>query len=94
MEARFAFLERALLARAARPFAGHPAVAYGLGRLDSGADAVTIAALVRDTGLSARRFIELFQREVGLTPKLFARVRRLQAVLARLEEPRAQHGRR
>ena len=37
--------------------------------------------------MSARRFIELFSREVGLTPKLYARVRRLQAVLRRLEDP-------
>jgi AraC-like DNA-binding protein len=85
--ARFALLERTLLARAARPLARHPSVAYALGALDTAAQAVTVASVTRETGLSARRFIELFSREVGLTPKLFARVRRLQAVLRRLEDP-------
>jgi AraC-like DNA-binding protein len=33
------------------------------------------------TGLSARRFIDVFRKEVGLTPKLFCRVRRFQRVL-------------
>ncbi len=85
--ARFALLERTLLARAARPLARHPAVAYAIGALDSTAQVVTVASVTKETGLSARRFIELFDREVGLTPKLFARVRRLQAVLQRLEDP-------
>jgi AraC-like DNA-binding protein len=85
--ARFALLEGSLLARAGRPLARHPAVTYGLGALDSAEGAVTVAAVTEKTGLSRRRFIELFDREVGLTPKLFARVRRLQAVLRRLEDP-------
>jgi AraC-like DNA-binding protein len=32
-------------------------------------------------GLSQRRFIQLFREEVGLTPKLFCRVRRFQEVI-------------
>jgi AraC-like DNA-binding protein len=32
-------------------------------------------------GLSARRFADVFAKEVGLTPKLFCRVRRFQRVL-------------
>ena len=39
--------------------------------------------------MSARRFIAVFEREVGLPPKLFARMRRLQALLARLGDARA-----
>jgi len=31
-------------------------------------------------GISSRRFIQLFSNEVGLTPKLFCRVRRFQQV--------------
>jgi AraC-like DNA-binding protein len=54
--------------------------------LDRAAAPLTVAAMAKETGLSTRRFIELFSREVGLTPRLFARVRRLQAVLRRLED--------
>lgn len=70
-----------------RPLVRHPAVAYALRALDSPAPPVAVASVRQDTGLSARRFIDLFRHEVGLTPKLFARVRRLQAVLRRLEDP-------
>jgi AraC-like DNA-binding protein len=34
-----------------------------------------------EIGLSPRRFIELFRRQVGLPPKVFCRVRRFQNVL-------------
>jgi AraC-like DNA-binding protein len=86
IEGRFALLEKTLLARAARPLVQHPAVAHALAALD-GTKRIPIASLTRETGLSARRFIELFRREVGLTPRLFARVRRLQKVLGRLDDP-------
>ncbi len=36
------------------------------------------------TGVSERRFIELFRRQVGLAPKLYSRVRRFQAALRRI----------
>jgi AraC-like DNA-binding protein len=40
-----------------------------------------VAAVTDRIGLSSRRFIELFRRQVGLTPKVFCRVRRFQHVL-------------
>jgi AraC-like DNA-binding protein len=47
-------------------------------------------AEVRDqTGVSERRFIELFRRQVGLAPKLYSRVRRFQAALRRIPAGRA-----
>ena len=42
---------------------------------------VTIADLADESGLSTRRFGELFQREIGLNPKAFARLRRFQHAL-------------
>jgi len=41
----------------------------------------TIAEVTDQIGLSPRRFIQLFSGQVGLTPKLFCRVRRFQQVL-------------
>jgi AraC-like DNA-binding protein len=87
VELRFGLLEKTLLARATRPFARHPAVAHALGALNRPTETVSIRPIVKETGLSPRRFIDLFSREVGLTPKLFARVRRMQAVLERLGDP-------
>jgi transcriptional regulator GlxA family with amidase domain len=40
--------------------------------------ALKVRDLARRVGLSQRRFIQLFTAEVGLTPKLYGRVRRFQ----------------
>jgi AraC-like DNA-binding protein len=74
-------LERALLEKLRRGFERHPAVAYALGEFHAAPGGKSIAAVTDRTGFSARRFIDLFEREVGLTPKLFCRVQRFQRVL-------------
>ena len=79
--ARFDLLERALLARRSARATPHPAVRFGLGALVS----ARVAAVTAETGLSARRFGELFQREVGPPPKLYARLCRFQRVLRGLD---------
>jgi AraC-like DNA-binding protein len=77
----FEILERALLARARRGFDKHPAVAFALKEFHAGPHATTIRGVTEQIGLSARRFADVFAKEVGLTPKLFCRVRRFQKVL-------------
>jgi AraC-like DNA-binding protein len=79
-DARFRILEGALLARIVRPLTRHRAVAGALHAF-AGPRARTVADVCEQTGLSQRRFIELFKGEVGLTPKLFCRVRRFQEVV-------------
>lgn len=64
------------------PRAHHPVVTHALARL-SGGD-VRIDVVRAETGYSNRRFIELFREAVGLTPKVYCRVRRFQGALARL----------
>jgi transcriptional regulator GlxA family with amidase domain len=82
-EARFDLLEAALLQRLDGPPARHPAVAFALRELH-GAPGRTIGEVRDQTGVSERRFIELFHRQVGLAPKLYARVRRFQTALRRI----------
>jgi AraC-like DNA-binding protein len=91
-EARFRLLERALLSQVARrPLTHHPAVAFALEEFQSGPRAKTVKEVSGPTGLSQRRFIELFREEVGLTPKLFSRIRRFQEVISLLGSgPRAE----
>ena len=81
--ARFRVLEAALIARLDGPPVRHPAVAYALGAIDA-APARPIGDITDQIGLSARRFIALFTAQVGLTPKLYGRVRRFQDVLVRV----------
>jgi AraC-like DNA-binding protein len=77
-EARFDLLEEALLARMLRPESCHDAVRHALWRFR---DQRRVAEVVDETGLSQRRFIELFRRQVGLPPKMYCRVRRFQRVV-------------
>ncbi|MGP0066953.1 MAG: DUF6597 domain-containing transcriptional factor [Isosphaeraceae bacterium] len=83
-EARFAILEQTLLAQADRPLLHHPAVAFAIEEIRRMPDAWTIAHLADRVGLSHRRFIQAFNEEVGLTPKLFGRIIRFQEVLNRI----------
>jgi AraC-like DNA-binding protein len=87
-EGRLDQLEAILAARLPRVRALHPAIANALEHCDA---TPRIDALVDASGYSHRRFIALFREAVGLTPKRYARVRRFQAALARLEsEPQAR----
>jgi AraC-like DNA-binding protein len=83
VERRFYLLEQTLLAQARRPLARHPAVGFALKEFHA-APARAVSAVTGQIGLSARRFIEVFGQEVGLTPKQFCRIRRFQNVLRRV----------
>jgi AraC-like DNA-binding protein len=85
--ARFALLERALLGRLLRhdrPAGPSPAVALALEELGRVPRGRPIAELADRAVVSHRHLIRLFRDEVGLAPKQFARLRRFQAVLARV----------
>ena len=84
-EARFRILERALLEKSAGRLGRHPAVRFALKEFRPSAASGSIADMTHRIGLSARRFAEVFRNEVGLTPKLFCRIRRFQGVLDSLE---------
>lgn len=74
-------LERALLAVAAGQLQRHPAVAFALNEFHAMPEVKKIATVTAEIGISSRHFIDVFRSEVGLTPKLFCRVRRFQRVL-------------
>lgn len=62
----------------------HPAVCHALERLRTGASAASVQGLATETGYSARRLRQLFEEEVGVGPKLFARILRFQQAVQRL----------
>jgi len=79
-EGRLAALESGLTERL--PEEGPPrVVAYGVEELRRGGESARLAAVAEATGLSQRRFIELFRQHVGMGPKVFQRVQRFQAAL-------------
>ena len=81
VKSMFAVLERILLAQLLRPPELHPAVAFAIRQFCDGAQSGRVDRVVERVGLSPRRFIELFHKQVGLTPKTFSRVRRFQQTL-------------
>lgn len=62
----------------------HPAVVHALARFETIDDVATVA---RETGWSTRRLSTLFFDAVGLSPKVFARVARLQRTLPSALDP-------
>jgi AraC-like DNA-binding protein len=81
---RFQLLENSLLSHLSRPLEHHPAVSLALDRFRLGNSRAVVRKLAREAGLSDRRFIDVFNSEVGLKPKLFNRVQRFQRVLAQV----------
>jgi AraC-like DNA-binding protein len=66
----------------------HPAVAFSLTAFDRAPLASNIAAVTTATGMSAKRFIERFKIEVGVTPKRYCRIRRFQRTVSRAHRGR------
>jgi AraC-like DNA-binding protein len=69
-------LERVLIERLGRGRRGRPEVAYALAAFCRTPGTAKLAEVTEQIGLSHRRFLDLFAAEVGLTPKVFCRVRR------------------
>jgi AraC-like DNA-binding protein len=83
-ERKFRILEDALLAHSSKPLVRHPAVSFALREFGDSRRAPSVAGVTEQIGLSSRRFIDVFNDQVGLTPKLFCRVRRFQQALRRI----------
>jgi AraC-like DNA-binding protein len=78
--ARLQIVETELLHRAMRPLQRRAEIDYVMTQLSLRRDH-SIAELSRRAGLSARRITRLFELETGLTPKLYARIRRFERAL-------------
>lgn len=88
--ARFQILAQFLFSHLHTAWERHPAVAYALTEFQAASQYQTIAEVTKRTGLSLKWLIELFRAEVGLTPKLYCRLRRFQAslkLMARQPQP-------
>jgi AraC-like DNA-binding protein len=84
---RFLLLEKFLLLQLQQPVALHRAVRYALNAFEQ-TPCLSVAAVLQQIGLSERRFSRIFSEQVGLTPKLFQRVRRFQKTLTSLSSDR------
>jgi AraC-like DNA-binding protein len=83
-ERKLCRFEAILLERFRRARMGHPSVELAVAALWAPGRAVRVAEVASSLGLSHRRFVELFERDVGLTPKLYARLQRFHHVKQRI----------
>ncbi|HEY0231835.1 MAG TPA: helix-turn-helix domain-containing protein, partial [Dokdonella sp.] len=65
--------------------AAHAAIGYALDALERCPQLPRIDALVRESGLSQRRFSTLFREQVGIAPKPYVRMLRFRRVVAQAQ---------
>ena len=88
IELKFELLERWLMWIAGHPprsLKHHDAVAFALEEFDREPGLQSSAVVAEKVNLSQRRFIDLFRNEVGMTPKLFCRVRRFRYIVEAIQ---------
>ncbi len=85
IQARFALLERLLLARLGETPHGLKAVRYAVAELARHHGALSIRALSDHIGISQNHLITQFKRMVGIAPKALARLHRLKHVLRSID---------
>ncbi len=78
--ARFGILETFLLSRPWSSARRHPGVAAAVAAIEAN-PSIQMAEIRDLVGITTKRLIALFRAEIGLSPKAYARVRRLQAAL-------------
>ena len=85
MEARFQCVEHWLMARLEPRNVIHPAVRWAVERIATSGGRTPIEDLARHTGFTRKHLGNLFQRQVGLSPKALARVHRFRGALQLLD---------
>jgi AraC-like DNA-binding protein len=82
--ARFDLLDATFAARLADARAPSPGLAWAFGRLRETHGAIAVAALAGELGWSRRHLAAQFREQIGLPPKLLARILRFDRVVALL----------
>ena len=83
---KFRVLEVFLLGIGRKPLTPAKAVSFALRHFCTEPHAIAISKVSDQLGMSQKHFIQEFSKQVGVTPKLFCRIRRFQRVLQLLEQ--------
>lgn len=82
---RFKLAQQWVMARMSDKQVVHPAVLWSLRQLNRSEGRSSIALLALETGYSRKHLVDLFQRQVGMSPKALARVLRFRGALTLLQ---------
>ena len=88
-DARFECLDRALAMRMSDPLDVPAGVRCAWHRLVASRGRASIASIVREVGWSQRHFIAQFKHEIGVSPKVFARLLRFGGVVRAIRDGQA-----
>jgi AraC-like DNA-binding protein len=83
-DGKFSLLESFLINRLAGNSPRHWAVDFALNRFARANGIATVAEVADDIGWSMRRFSQIFREQVGLSPKIWCRLRRFHTALRQL----------
>lgn len=83
-EERLRVTARWVAERVARSRRVEPPIAWTASQIERAQGAVSIGRLRERVGLSSRRLVAAFREQIGVAPKLFARIHRVHRVLAAL----------
>ncbi len=75
---RFLMVEAFLLQKFQSKLNLNPCVAYALGEMTARPDEISIARMNQKIGYSQKHFIDMFRKQVGVTPKSYLRIMRFQ----------------
>lgn len=81
---RFALVEQWITTRLARARVPDPAITWMAAEIERTGGDVRVGMLRKETGLSKARLVEGFRRQIGVRPKLYARLVRFSRTLDRL----------
>ncbi len=84
---RFDLVEAVLSARLAGAAPERPEIVHAVGRIAASGGALRMDALARELGYSSRHLGALFKDQVGMPPKLLARLVRFDRLVAELRRP-------
>ncbi len=86
VNSRFECVEEFLLKTFHTKFITNPCVEYAVSEILRQSDQVNLGRLNQKIGYSQRHFIEMFKRQVGVTPKGYLKIIRFQKTINKIEE--------
>ncbi|MGB7068950.1 MAG: AraC family transcriptional regulator [Pyrinomonadaceae bacterium] len=85
VDTRFSIAEEFLLDMFRSKLVEEPCVEYAIGEIVRRPDRTGIAQISDKIGYSKRHFIEMFRRQVGITPKAYLKIMRFQKAVEQIE---------
>lgn len=86
IDLKFAAAERFLLKHFQSKFSLNPGVEYALAEILRRPDQINMMRISQRIGYSQKHFIDMFKRQVGITPKAYLKIIRFQKAINEIEE--------